>query len=102
MKQCCEYLKGLRYNLRMMDIPVYNPCLIYGENQSVLCNTTNVPDSMLKKKTASVAHHFMRERVSFDEWRTTFINAKENPADILTKNLPTGLNRYRKGTNLFI
>ena len=36
MRQCCEYLKGLRYKLRMMGIPVSNPCFIYGDNQSVL------------------------------------------------------------------
>ena len=40
MKQCCEYLKGLRYKLRMMGIPVSNPCFIYGDNQSVLWNST--------------------------------------------------------------
>ena len=95
MRQCCEYLKGLRYKLRMMGIPVNNPCFIYGDNQSVLWNTT-VPDSMLKKKTASVSYHFVREGVSADEWRTAYINTKLNPADILTKNLPAGENRFRK------
>ena len=53
-KQCCEYLRGLRYKIRMMGIPVNNPCFIFGDNQSVLWNTT-VPDSMLKKKSSSVA-----------------------------------------------
>jgi hypothetical protein len=95
MKQCCEYLKGLRYKLRMMGIPVNNPCFIYGDNQSVLWNTS-VPESMLKKKTCSVAYHYVREGVGSDQWRTTYINTKENPADILTKNLPAGINRYRK------
>ena len=95
MRQCCEYLRGLRYKLRMMGIPVQNPCFIYGDNQSVLWNTS-VPDSMIKKKTASVSYHFVREGVSSDEWRTTYINTKENPSDILTKNLPAGTNRYRK------
>ena len=32
IKQCCEYLKGLRYKLRMMGIRVNNPCFIYGDN----------------------------------------------------------------------
>ena len=95
MRQCCEYLKGLRYKLRMMGIPVNNPCFIFGDNKSVLWNTT-VPDSMLKKKTASVSYHFVREGVSSDEWRTTYIKTNDNPADILTKNLPAGDNRYRK------
>lgn len=40
MKHCCEYIRGLRYKLRMMGIPVTNPKFISGDNQSgVLCNT---------------------------------------------------------------
>ena len=95
LKQCCEYLRGLRYKLRMMGIPVENPCFVYGDNQSVLWNTT-IPESTLKKKTSSVAYHFVREGVSKDEWRTTYVNTKENPSDLMTKNLPAGINRYKK------
>ena len=36
MRSCCEYVKGLRYKLRMMRIPVNKPTFIYGDNQSVL------------------------------------------------------------------
>ena len=68
MRQCCEYLKELQYKLRMMGIPDNNPCFIYGDNQSVLWNTS-VPDSMYNKI---------------------------NHVDILTKNLPAGENRFRK------
>ena len=32
MKQCCEYIRGLRYKLRMMGVPVNNPTFIYGDN----------------------------------------------------------------------
>ena len=95
MKQCCEYLRGLRYKLRMMGVPVDNPCFIYGDNQSVLWNTS-VPESSLKKKSCSVAYHFVREGVSTDEWRTADIKSDESPSDILTKSLSSGLNRYRK------
>jgi hypothetical protein len=49
MKQCCEYLRGLRYKNRMMGTPVNGPCYIWGDNQSVLANTTE-PGSTLKKK----------------------------------------------------
>ena len=55
-----------------------------------------MPDSMSKKKTASVSYHFVREGVSADEWRTAYINNKLNPADILTKNLPAVENKFRK------
>ena len=95
MKQCCEYIRGLRHKLRMMGINVENPAFIYGDNQSVLWNTT-MPESVLKKKTSSVAYHYVREGVSSDEWRTTYVNTKLNPSDVLTKNLPAGINRYNK------
>ena len=95
MKQCCEYLKGLRYKLRMMGIPVDDPVYVYGDNQSVLANTT-VPESMLKKKSNSIAYHFVREGVAKDEWRTTYINTKCNPSDILSKNMTAGKNREEK------
>lgn len=94
MKQCCEYLRGLRYKLRMMGIPVVGPACIYGDNQSVLANTT-IPDSTLKKKSQSIAYHFVREGVARDEWRTTYINTHDNEADLLTKQLPSG--EKRKG-----
>ena len=92
MKQCCEYLRGLRYKLRMMGIPVIGPCYIQGDNQSVLANTTN-PGSTLKKKSQSIAYHFVREGVARNEWRTTYVNTHENEADLLTKLLPFGEKR---------
>ena len=58
MKQCCEYVHGLRYKLRMIGILCDDPTFIYGDNQSVLANTT-VPDSTLKKKSQSIAYHFV-------------------------------------------
>mgnify|MGYP007020069212 CR=1 FL=1 len=92
MKQCCEYLRGLRYKLRMMGIPVNGPVCIQGDNQSVLANTSN-PDSTLKKKSQSIAYHFVREGVARDEWRTTYVSAHDNEADLLTKLLPSGEKR---------
>ena len=79
MKQCCEYLRGLRYKLRMMGIPVDGPAYIYGDNQSVLANTT-IPDSTLKKKSQSIAYHFVREGSARHEWRTTYVNTHHKSA----------------------
>ena len=89
MKQCCEYIRGLCYKLRMMGIPCEGPTYIYGDNQSVLANTTN-PDSTLKKKSQSIAYHFVREGAARNEWRTTYVNTHDNEADLLTKQLPSG------------
>ena len=89
MKQCCEYLWGLCYKLRMLRIPCDEPSLVYGDIQSVLANTT-IPDLALKKKSQSIAYHFMREGSAHDEWRTTYVNIHKNEADLLTKPLPNG------------
>ena len=89
MKQCCEYICGLRYKLRMMGIPVEGPAYIHGDNQSVLCNTSR-PDSTLKKKSQSIAFHFVHEGVARDEWRTAYVNTHHNEVNLLTKVLPHG------------
>ena len=89
MKQCCEYIRGLRCKLRMMGIAVVGPAYIYGDDQSVLANTT-IPDSTLKKKSQSIAYHFVCEGSARDEWRTTYINTHNNEEDLLTKLLPNG------------
>ena len=68
----------------MMGIPVEGPTYIYGDNQSVLANTT-IPDSTLKKKSQSIAYHSVREGVARDEWRTSYVNTHDNEADLLTK-----------------
>ena len=94
MKQLCEYLRGLRYKLRMMGIPVDEPAYIYGDNQSVLANTS-VPESTLKKKSQSICYHFVREGVARNEWRTSYVNTDENEADLLTKLLPSGMKRAK-------
>ena len=92
MKQCCEYVCGLRYKLRMMGISCEDPPFIYGDNQSVLANTT-IPDSTLKKKSQSIAYPFVREGAAWDAWRMTYVNTHENEADLLTKQLPSGKKR---------
>ena len=86
MKQVTEYMRGLRYKLRMFGIPIDGPAFIYGDNQSVLCNTS-MPKSTLKKKSQSIAFHFVREGCARDEWRTTYVNTHLNVADLMTKPL---------------
>ena len=94
MKHCCEYLRGLRFKLRSMGIPVDFPCYIYGDNKSVLVNGSQ-PFSVLKKKSNSIAYHFVREGSAADEWRLTYVNTDDNCADMLSKSLPGGRKRRR-------
>ena len=73
----------------MMGIRINGPAFVYGDNQSVLANTLS-PDLSLKKKSNSIAFHFVWEGTARDEWRTTYIETNENTSDILTKPLPSG------------
>ena len=77
-----------------MGIPVDEPDFIFGDNQSVLANIT-IPELTLKKKTKSIAYHFVREGSARDEWRTAYINTHDNLADMLTKPLPSGEKRWK-------
>lgn len=94
MKQCCEYVRGLRYKLRMLGIPCEGPTYIFGDNQSVLANIS-IQDSVLRMKSQSLAYHFVREGSARDEWRASYVNTNDNESDILTKVLPIGEKRKR-------
>ncbi len=94
MKQATEFIRGLRYKLRMMGIPVNEPAFVFGDNQSVLANTS-APASTLKKKSNAIAYHFVREGCARDEWRTAYVNTHDNVADLFTKPLPSGEKRQR-------
>ena len=93
MKQCCEYLRGLRFKLRMMGIVVDGPSFVYGDNKSVLTNAS-VPESVLRKKSNSIAYNYIREGSASDEWRVAYINTHHNVADLLTKPLGGEKRRY--------
>ena len=95
MKHCTEYIRGLRFSLRMMGILCEDSAFVYGDNKSVLCNTT-ISDSTLKKKSNSIAFHFVGEGSAMDEWRTGCINTELNPADLLSKPVKNGESRRTK------
>ena len=66
MKQGMEALRGLRYKLRMMGVPIDGPTFVYGDSMSVVHNTSR-PKSLLKKKSNSICYHFVREAVAMGE-----------------------------------
>lgn len=51
LKTCCEYIQGLRYKLQMMGIACDFPAFIFGDNKSVLVNSSK-PFLVLKKKVS--------------------------------------------------
>ena len=94
MKQCTEYVRGLKYKLQMMGISCERPCHIFGDNQLVLNKSSN-PDSRLNKMSNSIAYNFVCEGVARDEWRCTYVKSKNNQSDLLTKVITDGQKRSR-------
>jgi hypothetical protein len=91
-KAATEANRALRYKLRMMGIPIDGPTYMYCDNMSVVNNTT-APESMLKKKSNSIAYHAVREAVAMGELLIAYIKTDENIADVMTKALPNGEKR---------
>ena len=91
-KVAMEVMRGLRYKLRMMGVPLSGPIYIYGDNMSVIHNTQR-PESVLRKKSNSICYHAIREYVGMEEILTAHIRTAENPADLGTKVVPGGQKR---------
>ncbi|CAJ1959784.1 unnamed protein product [Cylindrotheca closterium] len=62
LTQGMDQMRGLRYKLHMMGIPMEGPTYAYGDNMSVIHNTQR-PD-LLKKKCSLIAYHACCEAVA--------------------------------------
>ena len=51
-----ETLRGIGYKLRMMGVHIDGPTYVYGDNMSVVFNTSR-PESQLKKKSNILCYH---------------------------------------------
>ena len=45
---------------------------------------------MIKKKSNSIAYHFVREGTAHNERKANYINTNDNISDLLTEPLPHG------------
>ena len=77
MKTGVEALRGIRYKLRMMGVPLTGPNYAYGDNMSVIYNTSR-PESTLKKKSKSICYHAVRKAVASDECLTMHCKTVDN------------------------
>jgi len=84
LKTGVELLEALRYKLRMLGVPIDGYTHVLVDNMSVVCNTS-VPESTLKKKSNSIAYHYVRSKAAADILRIGYVNTKANLADMLTK-----------------
>ena len=81
-----EVVMEIRYQLRMLGVPIKGPTMMYGDNNSVVLNTT-VPSSVLKKKHNAIAYHRVREAIAAGIITFTHVRSEENYADVLSKPL---------------
>jgi hypothetical protein len=84
LKTCTDLVIGLRYKLRMMGIPVEGAAHVKVDNMSVVHNGSR-PESVLKKKSNSIAYHFVRENVAAKVIKIGYEPTDTNLADMLTK-----------------
>ena len=84
MKLGVKALRGIRYKLRMMGVPIAGPTYVYGDNMSVIHNT-QWPESTLKKKNLSICYHAVCKAVAMGEILTSHVRTKNNFSDFMTK-----------------
>ncbi len=94
MKIGMEMIRALRYKLRMMGVEVDGPTLTFGDNMSVIYNTQR-PESTLKKKSHQICYHAVRESAAMGEMLTGHVRSEDNPADLGSKLVPSGVTRNK-------
>jgi hypothetical protein len=80
----------------MLGVPIIDSTTMYGDNMSVVLNTT-IPSSQLKKKHNAIAYHRVREAIAARIVRFAHIPSTSNFADILTK--PLSVDTFENLTN---
>jgi hypothetical protein len=78
-----------RYALRMLGIGIDGPAMMFGNNKSVIINTT-MPSSQLQKKHNAVAYHRVCEAIAAGIINFFHIPSVSNFTDILNKPLSGG------------
>ena len=63
MRTCLKAVEGLRFKLRMFEIPVEGPTAIMCDNNSVV-NSAQRPELALSKKHLSICYHRVQEAVA--------------------------------------
>jgi hypothetical protein len=84
MKHGIKTLRGLRYKIPMMGIPLSGPTYIYGDNNFEVTNSSR-RKSTLKKKCISICYHAICESVAMGETLLMHIRTGNNLVDFLTK-----------------
>jgi hypothetical protein len=83
-----DHIVEQRYMLRMLGVPIDGPSYMFGDNLAVV-NNASIPADTLKKRHNALSYHRVREAIAAKILKFIYIPSKENPADVLTKFLPS-------------
>lgn len=81
-----EEVIALRGALRALGVPVNSPTKWYGDNLGML-QSSNIPESTLKKRHVNIAYHMCREQVASNVLTPIKVKTGDNVADTATKAL---------------
>jgi hypothetical protein len=79
-----EKLRGIRYKLHMMGVPIAGLTYVFGDNMSVIHNAQR-PESTLKKKNLSICYHAVRKAVAMGEILMSHVRTENNFSDFMMK-----------------
>ena len=83
-RKCIEQIIDLRQTLRYLGIPINDISYVYGDNESMIKNST-IPHSKLHKRHHILSYHFVRSMIAAGFINMVHIPSEFNPSDILTK-----------------
>jgi hypothetical protein len=84
MRSCVEQIIDLRNTLRYLGVPIREKSYVFGDNETVVKNTTQV-HGKLHKRHNMLSFHFVREAIAAGYVVFTHIPGSTNPSDILSK-----------------
>jgi hypothetical protein len=79
-----DHVIDIRTSLRYLGVPVVGASYMFGDNQSVITNST-LPHSALSKRHNALSYHRVREAIAAKILKFYYISGKKNPADVLSK-----------------
>ena len=79
-----DQIIDIRLSLRYLGVPIKGRTVMFGDNQSVVKNST-VPHSVLNKRHIALSYHRVREALAAKIVSFHWIDGKRNPADLLSK-----------------
>jgi hypothetical protein len=79
-----DQIIDLRNTLRYLGVPIRSVSYLFGDNDSVVINST-FPASVIAKRHHLLSYHRVREAIAAGYIAFHWIASKRNPADILSK-----------------